>query len=212
MSDRTYRGSFFSKHIIQTTAFRTTISQLWVRFLRTKCITVYLQYCITTKEGIRARYVGLMVSIHRNLNATYRDASNNFKFYWLNPSVLTYRESLLASQDPANIQSKTDKEVQYFELGGNIPLGKDRNWILHADLKNYLELEGNIQSGTDKKDRIWRTKKPFWIILKGGFFGFCQYFIQHCFICCPSDSTVSEDAGIEPRAITTSTLAVVARL
>ncbi len=28
---------------------------------------------------------------------------------------------------------------------------------------------------------------------------FFMYFIQHCFICHPTDSTVSEDAGIEPR-------------
>jgi hypothetical protein len=28
---------------------------------------------------------------------------------------------------------------------------------------------------------------------------FFQYFIQHCFICRPSDSTVSEEAGSEPR-------------
>jgi hypothetical protein len=35
-----------------------------------------------------------------------------------------------------------------------------------------------------------------------------MYFIQHCFICCPSDSTVSEDAGIEPRTVATSALAV----
>ncbi len=31
--------------------------------------------------------------------------------------------------------------------------------------------------------------------------------IQHCFICRPSDSTVSEDAGIEPRTVATSELA-----
>jgi hypothetical protein len=30
---------------------------------------------------------------------------------------------------------------------------------------------------------------------KGGFFILCQYFIQCCFICHHSDSTVSEDAG-----------------
>jgi hypothetical protein len=34
------------------------------------------------------------------------------------------------------------------------------------------------------------------------------YYIQHCFICRPSDSTVSEDAGIEPRTVTNSALAV----
>jgi hypothetical protein len=32
--------------------------------------------------------------------------------------------------------------------------------------------------------------------------------IQHCFICRPSDSTVSEDAGIEPRTVASSALAV----
>jgi hypothetical protein len=37
-------------------------------------------------------------------------------------------------------------------------------------------------------------------------FYFFQYFIQHCFA--PPDSTVSEDAGIEPRTVATSALAV----
>jgi len=32
---------------------------------------------------------------------------------------------------------------------------------------------------------------------------FFMYFIQHCFICRPSDSTVSEDAGIEPGTVAT---------
>jgi hypothetical protein len=44
-------------------------------------------------------------------------------------------------------------------------------------------------------------------ISKGGFFLF-MYDIQHCFICRPSDSTVSEDAGIEPRTVATLALAV----
>jgi hypothetical protein len=42
----------------------------------------------------------------------------------------------------------------------------------------------------------------FWMFL------FCQCFIQHCFIYRPSDSTVSEDAGIEPRTVATSALAI----
>jgi len=33
---------------------------------------------------------------------------------------------------------------------------------------------------------------------------FSIYRIKHCFICCHSDSTVSEDAGIEPRTVATS--------
>jgi hypothetical protein len=30
---------------------------------------------------------------------------------------------------------------------------------------------------------------------------FFSYYIQHCFICRPSDSTVPKDAGIEPRSV-----------
>jgi hypothetical protein len=39
-----------------------------------------------------------------------------------------------------------------------------------------------------------------------------MYFIQHCFICRPSDSTVSEDAGIEPRTVATLALEDILRL
>ncbi len=42
----------------------------------------------------------------------------------------------------------------------------------------------------------------------GGFFSFCSYSIQHCFICRPSDSTVPTNAGIEPRTVATCALAV----
>jgi hypothetical protein len=46
--------------------------------------------------------------------------------------------------------------------------------------------------------------------LKGDFFGLFLliYDIQHCFICRLSDSTVSEDAGIEPRTVATMALVV----
>jgi hypothetical protein len=36
-----------------------------------------------------------------------------------------------------------------------------------------------------------------------------MYVIQHCFICLPSDSTVLEDVGIEPRTV--APLALTAR-
>jgi hypothetical protein len=38
---------------------------------------------------------------------------------------------------------------------------------------------------------------------EGGFFGFLKFFLQHCFICCPANSTVSEEAGIEFRVLAT---------
>jgi hypothetical protein len=37
-----------------------------------------------------------------------------------------------------------------------------------------------------------------------GLFVFLMYIIRHCFVCHPSDSTVWEDAGIEPRDVATS--------
>jgi hypothetical protein len=44
--------------------------------------------------------------------------------------------------------------------------------------------------------------------LKKDFLVLFIYDIQHCFICHPSYSTVSEDAGIEPRTVATTVLAV----
>jgi hypothetical protein len=48
--------------------------------------------------------------------------------------------------------------------------------------------------------KTFRSTLPF-LEVKGGYFCFIfyffQYFIQHCFIYRPSDSNVSEDAGIE---------------
>jgi hypothetical protein len=42
----------------------------------------------------------------------------------------------------------------------------------------------------------------------GGFFLFLSYYIQHCFICRPSDFSVPTDAGIEPRTVATDALTV----
>ncbi len=47
-------------------------------------------------------------------------------------------------------------------------------------------------------------KCVFVFVLKGDLFVFFQYFIWLRFICRPSDSTASEDAGIEPRTVATS--------
>ncbi len=51
--------------------------------------------------------------------------------------------------------------------------------------------------------QILSFKIFFW-----GIFYFFSYYIQHCFICCPSDSTVPSDAGIKPRTVATGALAV----
>jgi hypothetical protein len=72
-----------------------------------------------------------------------------------------------------------------------------------------------VANGTASSSSIiwWRQIKEVSLIkLKdnyffGGFFIF-SYYIQHCFICRPSDSAVPTDAGIEPRTVATSALAV----
>jgi hypothetical protein len=46
------------------------------------------------------------------------------------------------------------------------------------------------------------NREIFWI------FSLCTVLIQHCFICRLLDSTVLEDAGVEPRAVATLALAV----
>ncbi len=61
----------------------------------------------------------------------------------------------------------------------------------------------------NKTDMSWSyTWNKYSFFLKVDFFDFVMYDIQHCFICRPSDSPVSEDAGIEPRTVATTALAV----
>ncbi len=53
--------------------------------------------------------------------------------------------------------------------------------------------------------RIFSIPDPGFFF-SGGFFWILNYFIQHCFICRPSDSTVPVNAGIEPRTVSTKAL------
>jgi hypothetical protein len=53
-----------------------------------------------------------------------------------------------------------------------------------------------------------KDKNLFLFYFLGGFLIFFSYYIQHCFICRPSDSTVPTDVGIEPRTVATDALAV----
>ncbi len=56
------------------------------------------------------------------------------------------------------------------------------------------------------------TGKPLIFFYSVDFFfwggDFFSFYIQHCFICRPSDSTVPTDAGIVPRTVATGALAV----
>jgi hypothetical protein len=88
-----------------------------------------------------------------------------------------------------------------------------RIWIRFAysdpgqESQIYLEIHANfLPEG-------WIKGKPFQIFFffgGGGFLIFFsyRYYIQQCFICHPSDSTVPTDAVIEPRTVATGALAV----
>jgi hypothetical protein len=74
--------------------------------------------------------------------------------------------------------------------------------VLHHALHRHLQEGGP----THRLFRCPATRGGHKIIII--IYSFFLYCIQHCIICRPSDCTVSEDAGIEPRTVATSALAV----
>ncbi len=74
-----------------------------------------------------------------------------------------------------------------------------------------ISTNGNVECGLLSM-RIFVCRACI-VFLKGDFFGFFlfKFDIQHCFICRPSGSTVSEDAGIEPRTVFATTALAVRR-
>ncbi len=89
-----------------------------------------------------------------------------------------------------------------------------REWWIHFYLFSWQKRFANIAFiaicliGTFASQP---SNEIFIIFLQGDFywiFYVCRYFIQHCFICRPSDSTLSENAGIEPRTVATSAFTV----
>jgi hypothetical protein len=89
------------------------------------------------------------------------------------------------------------------------PLTDERQelrYILNTIVLSTALFQAWIRTIVSKRPDLFREtlkQGDFWIFL-------CmyRYFIQHCFIGRPSESTVSEDAGIEPRTVATSALAV----
>ncbi len=78
-------------------------------------------------------------------------------------------------------------------------LGSETNWKVGSGFGKRI-----IPDPEGPQHCISLFLKYFW----GGFFNFFSYYIQHCLICRPSDSTVPTDAGIEPRTVATGALAV----
>ncbi len=86
---------------------------------------------------------------------------------------------------------------------GDMQVCQYSNWrvAIHVNVIKFV-LNTLIQY-TIRSDELCFFYKIWFQFLKGDFFGFFlfMYDIQHCLICRPSDSTVSEDDGIEPRTV-----------
>ncbi len=98
------------------------------------------------------------------------------------------------------------RTVQYIIFCGSMLTFISTNtviWCLSCGIKfcinvqfscdSYFKLSGILRCPT----RLTALTSIMWREI------FFIYFIQHCFICRPSDSTVSEDAGIEPMTVKT---------
>jgi len=114
----------------------------------------------------------------------------------------------------------------YFRNGRNwksyryflIPLphllkNKKRNWGAVFRYPESLQHEFRVDKiffnrAVPSQEQAVALESARKICSRGIFLNFFRYFIQHCFICRPSDSTVSEDAGIEPRTVANTALAV----
>ncbi len=88
---------------------------------------------------------------------------------------------------------------------GDVPgQGPDREKAMMLEIFK----RGPISCGICVTDELLEYK-GLHFSYQGFFLDFLSlYGIQHCFICRPSDSTVSEDARIEPRAVATLAWAV----
>jgi hypothetical protein len=71
---------------------------------------------------------------------------------------------------------------------------------------NLQSLGLSWHAGVGGGDLLTNSETEMKMIEKGIIKDFLTYFIQYCFICRPSDSTVSEDAGFKPSR-TVATLA-----
>jgi hypothetical protein len=91
------------------------------------------------------------------------------------------------------------------ELGGEKERerpGSGAGWAVTEDGGGAPASLPPLFSSLLEKNRTFFTQNEQ---TKGDYFVFKIHSIQHCFICRPSYSTVSEDAGIEPRSVGTTT-------
>jgi hypothetical protein len=113
-------------------------------------------------------------------------------------STCNHRHSWILKRVIAHTTSRARVKFSAFFMQADYELMFSRFVKLFRNLKNAV---------VSKVTSIINVFSCFlYIILQLCLPGFLR--IQHCFICHPSDSTVSEDGGIEPRNVATLALAV----
>ncbi len=87
---------------------------------------------------------------------------------------------------------------------GTVSVIMRKNALIPSSAEEPIWKFGTERNGIPRRKFFFFFFNIFW----GDFFYFFLYYIQHCFICRPSDSTVPTDAGIEPRTVATGALTV----
>ncbi len=118
---------------------------------------------------------------------------------------------LVRSEDSGKMEQPTWRRQVCPKWGGfKEQDGQTQISVTQGLMKQHGRTSEQVTSKMTVNHKWTEDVKVFFIIyFFGGFFLFLlSYYIQHCFICRPSDSTVPTDAGIEPRTVATGALAV----
>ncbi len=101
-----------------------------------------------------------------------------------------------------------DSQILEIEENPFLPLPMDTSFYiltLYEYIKKYVKSTKSTYVYVNLQHTLLCVPLCVWLnfsytfnFFTGDFF---IYDIQHCFICRPSDSTVSEDAGIKPRTV-----------
>ena len=154
--------------------------------------------------------IGQTVSDNKNSNFFFRGNLSTLKFtFWENVFRWTYR--LLYD---LYLKNQVDTLILRSNIGANVKDAETASFLcfclnLLASMSASWVNNGESFRPSAVVQSLYSLSNIFFLnIFLGDFFLFVQYNIQHCFICRPSDSTVPTDAGIEPRTVATSALAV----
>ncbi len=145
-----------------------------------------------------------------------RGTKHFYSIQGVNPLYLSPPESNPGFRDSAyDLNKRRLKTFLKIFFGEQECVGHSFAYVSHFVFLRYVCIQTQRVSPASRCANNLATQLNFFFFFfssKGGllyFFSFFLNVIQHCFICLPSDSTVSKDAGIEPK--TFATLALTAR-